>query len=67
MTLNIKMSERTYMINVLEERKKKLLGNIRLLDELDIYEIKELKMINEIIEKLKKLGYYIIIFKELNS
>ncbi|MEI7451615.1 MAG: hypothetical protein WCK37_00245 [Candidatus Falkowbacteria bacterium] len=63
MTLNLKMSETTYLINFLSERKKHL-DEMKFIDGLGAYEIRELKMINEVIEKLKKMGYYIIIFKE---
>jgi len=63
MTLNLKMSETTFLINFLNDRKK-YLNEMKFVDGLGTYEIRELKMINEVIEKIKKMGYYIIIFKE---
>jgi len=63
MTLNLKMSETTYLINFLNDRQK-YLDEMKFVDGLGAYEIRELKMIGEIIEKLKRMGYYIIIFKE---
>jgi len=63
MTLNLKMSETAYLINFLSERKRHL-DEMKFIDGLGAYEIKELKMINEIVKKLKKISYYIIIFKE---
>lgn len=57
------MSETTYLINFLNDRQK-YLDEMKFVDGLGAYEIRELKMIGEIIEKLKRMGYYIIIFKE---
>ncbi|MFA4942676.1 MAG: hypothetical protein WC564_03520 [Patescibacteria group bacterium] len=63
MTLNLKMNERIYLINFLNDRKK-FLDEIKFIDGLGVYEIRELKMITEVVEKLKRLGSYIIIFNE---
>lgn len=57
------MNERIYLINFLNDRKK-FLDEIKFIDGLGVYEIRELKMITEVVEKLKRLGSYIIIFNE---